>query len=169
MVQKESTITWKQHNDLTLPDSFFEDIPLEQQKNIAYSLYSVDETALNNLLSQVPDGKKTNAMDSKAIIDFPHPNGTLIPFKIVSTTLMEKALADKFPELKTYEGISSESSNTLIRITGNEVGVDAMILSEEGTYYIQAIEFKSIPMYLVYFKKDFIYNKANEFFETFEK
>lgn len=165
----ENTSPWTSLEKITLPEKFFKDIPNTERSNIIYSLFSLDQPLLDQLLHQCPEQKQTEAIHSDCIVSFPHPNGDLISFKIISTQLMEPELADKFPELKTYEGISTNAAQTLIRITRNEHEIDAMVLSNEGTYYLLRIEIESQPAYLVYFKKDFIYNKNEGFFEPIQK
>ncbi len=123
----------------------------------------------NLLLQNAPSNKEVNAINSKLRVNFPFPDNSLVEFKMVETYLMEKELADKYPELKTYEGVATNNSAMTIRITRNKLGIDAMILSPEGTIYIDPIELNDQILYLVYNKKDYISNKKDRFFEPPKK
>ena len=64
-----------------------------------YDLYSLNIDLLKSRLSKAPLDSST--ITSDVIIAFPNPNGELEDYKIYEAPIMEKGLADKFPNLKT--------------------------------------------------------------------
>ena len=117
-----------------------------------YVLYSLNLDLLKSLLLQVP--LDTSSTSSNVIIAFPNPTGELEEYKIYEAPIMEKGLADKFPNLKTYVGKSIKNPADTIRFSITVFGLHVMSLSgENGTFYIDTYT-KDLSNYIVYKRQD---------------
>lgn len=117
-----------------------------------YELYSLNLDLLKSRLLQAPIDSSTTS--SNLIIAFPNPKGELEDYKIYDAPIMEKGLADKFPNLKTYTGKSIKNSAETIRFSITVFGLHVMSLSgENGTFYIDTYT-KNLNNYIVYKRQD---------------
>ena len=117
-----------------------------------YELYSLNLDLLKSRLIQAPlDSGNTS---SNVIIAFPNPKGELEDYKIYEAPIMEKGLADKFPNLKTYTGKSIKNPAETIRFSITVFGLHVMSLSgQNGTFYIDTYT-KDLSNYIVYRRQD---------------
>lgn len=123
-----------------------------------YDLYSLDLGLLKSLLLKAP--LDTSNTSSNVIIAFPNPKGTLEEYKIYEAPIMEKGLADKFPNLKTYTGKSIKNPTETIRFSITLFGLHVMSLSgENGTFYIDTYT-KDLSHYIVYKRQDITPSKS---------
>ncbi len=117
-----------------------------------YELYSLNLDLLKSRLSKAPLDSSTAS--SNVVIAFPNPNGALEEYKIYEAPIMEKGLADKFPNLKTYTGKSTKNPAETIRFSITVFGLHVMSLSgENGTFYIDTYT-KDLSHYIVYKRQD---------------
>ena len=93
-------------------------------------------------------------------LDIPMPDGSLQQFAVFESPTMEAELAKKFPEIKTYGGYSLSDKATTIRFDFTPKGFHGMILSPEGTVFIDPYSSGSTEYYISYDKKDFVTTKT---------
>ena len=123
-----------------------------------YELYSLNLDLLKSLLLRSPIDTSTSS--SNVIIAFPNPNGELEEYKIYDAPIMEKGLADKFPNLKTYIGKSIKNPAETIRFSITVFGLHVMSLSgESGTFYIDTYT-KDLSNYIVYKRQNITASKS---------
>ena len=82
------------------PTSTQNDLPIAR----SYAFKSLNKSTLTSLLSQAPLEFTREAADKAVILTLPMPNGELANFRIEESPIMEQALADQHPEIKTYSG-----------------------------------------------------------------
>lgn len=113
-----------------------------------YQLFSLDFSKLKMQLEQAP---MENQTQSNLIVDFPDSEGNLIDYKIYEAPVMELALSNKYPDIKSYIGESIDQSNpSTIRFSTTIFGLHVMSLSGNlGTYYIDTFT-KNLNNYIVY-------------------
>jgi chitodextrinase len=117
-----------------------------------FELYSLDFLMLKNKLQNAPLDSQNSL--SNLIISFPNPNGELEDFRIYEAPIMEKGLAEKYPDLKSYSGRSIKNHLLSIRFSTTLFGLHLMSLNDEkGTYFIDTYT-KDLNNYIVYRKKD---------------
>lgn len=102
-----------------------------------YKTFRLNKTSLQKTLDQTPNELMTIGEESEVILTLPMPDGSFHKFAIKESPIMENALAAKFPEIKTYmgQGIDDPTASTRFDMTPN--GFRAMILSKDGTIYIE--------------------------------
>lgn len=144
------------------PDSLWEDVapPAIARRGQAapesyYRLLRVDITALERTLGQAPFEERPGA---DIVLSIPMPNGGFQRFLIEESPVMAPALAAKFPEIKTYRGISLDDPQGTARFDLTPKGFHAIFHSSEGTVYIDpdSPTQNGLPeLYRSYFKRDF--------------
>ncbi|MBS1550772.1 MAG: T9SS type A sorting domain-containing protein [Bacteroidetes bacterium] len=126
---------------------------------IRYRTIKADLNHLNTLLLRAPG---ENSVHTNYIFELPMPYGGMSKFSLTEYSMMEPALADKFPDIKTYsiKGIDDPYATGKLDITMH--GFHAMILSARGDYFIDPYSKDENEIYISYFKKDFMTNKTFE-------
>jgi hypothetical protein len=70
----------------------------------AYRAFTVDKSALKNVLRKAPLEFTVAARNNSTEITIPMPDGTLARFSIEESPIVESGLAAKYPEIKTFRG-----------------------------------------------------------------
>ncbi|HRI84956.1 MAG TPA: M12 family metallo-peptidase [Ignavibacteria bacterium] len=117
-------------------------------------------TQLSELLRTAPFEFSDRAKNDPFIMELPMPDGSMSKFEITEYSMMEPGLAEKFPEIKTYnaKGIDDPYATGKLDITYH--GFHAMILSVKGDYFIDPYSTNEKNVYISYFKKDYVSNKS---------
>ena len=125
-----------------------------------YGTYMLDLASLKKHLANAPAEFTPEAKTNKLIIELPLPNGGFSRFYVYKSSIMEKPLADKYPQIQTFacQGIDDIYANG--RIDYTEKGFHGMILSPNGCYFIDPYSKSTTDFYISYYKKDFISKKA---------
>lgn len=123
-----------------------------------YQLFSLNMTTLKSLLQQAPLDRTNNA--SNVVIPFPTPTGDVENYMIYEAPIMEKGLAERYPDIKTYLGKNTKNPAESIRISITLFGLHVMSLSgENGTFYIDTYT-KDLKNYIVYRREDISNTKS---------
>ena len=115
--------------------------------------YKLDINALKTELQAAPN-RNTFSGISNVILDFPNVQGTLESYRIKEAPIMEAALQNKYPDIRTYIGESIDTPGTVIRFSLTSQGLHTMSMSNNnGTQFIDPYT-KNGNEYIVYAKKD---------------
>ncbi len=88
------------------------------------------------------------------VIDLPLPNGKFIPFKLTSTTVMSRELAEKYPSIKTFTGFQIDNPSHFGRFDITPHGFHGVFNYGKEKVYIEPIIRKNSQLYQSYYKKD---------------
>jgi hypothetical protein len=130
-----------------------------------YRTVRLDQTALSNLLAQAPKEFTPSARDDSVILTLPMPDGTLAAFRIEDSPVMEEELAAKFPEIKSYRGQGIDDPTSTTRFDSTPDGFHAIVLTENGTVYIDPYSRGDAENYITYYKRD--YRREGEPFQCY--
>ncbi len=119
-----------------------------------YRTLQIDITAMKQLLTQSPAESPSAARSSNVIFEMPMPGGSNSRFRIYETQVMDTALAAQFPEIKTYAGQGIDDVNATIRLDITPLGFHAMVLSPNGSVFIDPYCQNTTTDYICYYKKD---------------
>ncbi len=119
-----------------------------------YKVFRLDILSMKLVLSKTPLEFTLAAKRSNAILELPMPDGSLEEFVIVESPMMEAELAKQFPEIKTYSGYNLKNPSTTAQIDFTPKGFHAMVLSANGTVFIDPYNSGTIEYYIAYDKKD---------------
>ncbi len=156
---------WKDVNETTIIE--------KNDRRIIPLFYRTVELDLNRLeavLNQAPMEFTESAKTKKVVISLPMPDGTFSRFYIVNSPVMEIELAVKYPEIQTYAGQGIDDPTATVRFDVTPAGFHAMILSANGTVFIDPYSMGDVANYISYYKKDFIVpeSRRKEFICNFE-
>ncbi|WP_207491933.1 reprolysin-like metallopeptidase [Aridibaculum aurantiacum] len=118
-----------------------------------YRTIQLDTTALKSFLARAPQ-EFTPAVHGN-IISIPMPDGTSQRFTLAEASIMEPALAAKYPNIRTYGGQGIDDPYATIKLDWTPLGFHGMILSPVGgSVYIDPYAFNNNSFYISYYKKD---------------
>ena len=132
---------------------------LKQINPQKYKVLKLDVTSIKSFLSKTPLEFTAAAKTVSSVLELPMPDGSFEEFVVVESPMMEAELAQKFPEIKTYGAYSLKNPATTARLDFTSRGFHAMILSPEGTFFIDPYNTATIEYYIAYDKKDFTTKK----------
>ena len=123
-------------------------ISLKRQKSFALELLALKEDLKRAPRREVSAGK------SNTKVVFPDANGRMVAYLVKETSVMHPELSKKYPDIKTYTGVSEKDGTKKIHFSVNRLGLYAVISNlEGGTQYIEPFEGDK-EKYRVYFRSD---------------
>jgi Metallo-peptidase family M12B Reprolysin-like/FG-GAP-like repeat len=139
---------WQEINDSNLKQR-----PMDRQitPNV-YKTFGLNRAALDDVLTKAPMEFTDAARLNPVILTLPMPDGTLARFVIENSPIMEPGLAAKFPEIQTYRGQGIDDKTATVRFDVTQFGFHAMIMSREGTTYIDPYAKGDTSNYISYHK-----------------
>ncbi|MDM8530537.1 zinc-dependent metalloprotease family protein [Anaerolineales bacterium HSG25] len=129
-----------------------------------YRLVQVDRVSLMELLGNAPQ-KRTVTRQSSLTLTLPLPDGTMGQFYVEAVPLLAPALAERFPDIKTYHGWGISDPTATIRLDITPAGFHGLILSSQGTVYIDPYRQNDTEHYISYYRHD--YQATNHSFRQF--
>jgi hypothetical protein len=124
-----------------------------------YTSYLIDADDIQRILWTSPAETDQEISKSSTILTVGLPNGLMDKFRIVRYEMMEKELAEKFPQYRTFRGYSITNPYRTIRADWTAEGFRAVIRDEEQTIFIDPYQRNDLIHRIVYFKKDFEENR----------
>ncbi|HEX5070030.1 MAG TPA: zinc-dependent metalloprotease family protein [Vicinamibacterales bacterium] len=124
-----------------------------------YRTVGLDIARLNAILARAPyetsiPGAAANR-ETGVVLELPWPAGGTRSFRIEESPVMAPELAAKFPELKTYRGQGIDDPAATLRFDWVPSGFHGMVLSPEGTVYIDPYSPGDRAHYRSYFYRDY--------------
>jgi subtilisin-like proprotein convertase family protein len=117
-----------------------------------YQLYSLNLNALKNQLAAAP--LDSSGQNSNVILSFPNPDGGFNRYAFYESPIMEKGLADQFPDIKTYCAFGIDNPTASMRISFTAFGLHAMTISgNSSSVYIDTYT-RDLNYFIVYRKSD---------------
>lgn len=120
-----------------------------------YRTLTLNISEVRNLLFSAPEEKNVLAGNSNTILYLPLPYGGYGRFKIVDSPVMEKALADKYPEIRTFAGHGIDDPYASVRLDITPAGFHAMIMTASDMIFIDPYAKGDIYNYISYYKRDY--------------
>lgn len=98
--------------------------------------FTLDEAGMARALEPLRSGTAR-----AAILYFPDATGVLKPFRVEERSVMSPQLQARYPEIRSYVGVSQDAAQTRIRFSLSPQGFQAMISAPEGrrTQFIEKI------------------------------
>lgn len=130
-----------------------------------FLLCTLDDENLRSILWSAPEEANTDVRNSNTIIAIIYPDGSIHDFKIVQYQMMEKDLARKYDNIKTFYGTRVDNPLIRIRIDYTESGFRATIDGPDmDKIYIDHYQRNDKSTRIVYYKKDY---KKRPFWECY--
>ena len=135
------------------------DAPAKGQPVLQPAKYIIYQLHLQQMKAQLAN-VSTDPSET-IIISLPTPDGGSMSFKVWETPLMAKGLADKYPEIKNYTGVSLDDPFVTAKINVTTFGFDAMIFAGDDTYFIDPYTRSDDRYYFCYYKRDYPFQANN--------
>lgn len=137
--------------------------------------FELDPNLLQHEIAN-PSSRNSNTKKTSSIISVPGLNGKLEGFKIYKASVFSPSLAAKYPNIKSYVGISLDNKGTSLRMSVSPQGVQTMVsYMDKPTTFMQPIS-KGSNQYILYNAKSkgkstdrFECKTIDELNETFSK
>jgi hypothetical protein len=100
------------------------------------SSFNLDIDLLKQQLKAAPLESTAQAQAAPLEIQLPNPNGTFSRYAVVETMCMAPELAAKYPDIKTYQGVSLADPTATITFDTNPSGFYAQVLTSSGSHVI---------------------------------
>ncbi|MCB0660589.1 MAG: propanediol utilization protein, partial [Saprospiraceae bacterium] len=121
-----------------------------------FKIYSISDEEIKTILWASPNEKNIDVRNSTNIIQIPTADGVLHDFKIVEYDMMEPELKSKFPDIRTFYGVSPENGLTRVRIDYGNQGFRAVINDIGQKTFIDYANRSQNNERIVYFTKDYV-------------
>lgn len=126
-----------------------------------YQLYKTEFQSVNDYLLQAPD--EFQVENTSFTFNLPDADGTIVPYVLYKTSVMEEELAAEFPGLYSYIGYNQKDPSNVIRMSVSYIhGIHLMGYNGKGeTYYMDAYtEDKNVQ---ILYKRSDITNEHTHF------
>jgi len=120
-----------------------------------YRTLTLNVNELRNVLYSSPQESKVHIQNSGTVLYLPLPYGGFGRFRIVDSPVMEKGLADKYPEIRTYLGQGIDDPYASARLDLTPQGFHAMVMTVSDMIFIDPYAKGDTYNYISYYKRDF--------------
>ena len=104
--------------------------------NHQIQMVSLDRKQLDTFITKI-DSQSSFSEKKQATIDFPNESGQPEKFSVREVDLLSSELSSEHPNIKTFVGTSLSRKNVHVRWSISPLGVNAMIDSPEGQFFLQ--------------------------------
>ena len=120
-----------------------------------YLAFELINSELKSVLFSAPNESSVKINESNCIISLPLPNGEIQKFRVVESSIMERALQAQFPDYRTFsvKGIDDPYANG--KLDWNEFGFHGMVRSVNGDFFIDPFCLNNIKDYISYYINNF--------------
>jgi hypothetical protein len=144
-------------------NSYWNDIPISDVKSSGVRVIIPDKfrvltlslSEIRNVLYSAPKEEYVYAGNSNTVLFLPLPEGGFGRFRIVDSPVMEKGLADKYPDIRTYLGKGIDDPYATVRLDITPAGFHAMILTVSDIIFIDPFAKGDVYNYISYYKRDY--------------
>ncbi len=125
-----------------------------QIKPNQYRMLSLDFQGVKKKLAAAPKWVPGVVPENSMVLELPTPDKGVQRFKVVEASIFAKALADKYPEIKSYKGWGIDDPTATLRFDISPQGFRAMVITESGSWFLDPYSTEDTKYYMAYHKKD---------------
>ncbi len=129
-----------------------------------YRTLELNFIGMAGVLSDAPKESSVKVKQSNYFISLPAPDGEFVTMRIVESPVMEKELAERYPQIKTYLGYGLNNKRINARFDATPLGFHAVVSTPQGTFYIDPYFPGNVNYYISYYKKDLLPNEGERNF-----
>lgn len=115
-------------------------------------IFDLDSEALRAQLAALP--VESTALSSRPTISLPMPDGSSMSFRIAATAVMAPALAARYPQIRTFSGVSESDPNITGRFDLGPRGFHGQIFTPQGTVFIDPLRRGETRIHQSYYTRD---------------
>jgi hypothetical protein len=121
-----------------------------------YLVFRLNQTALSELLAQLPLEFTAAARAKTVIMEVPMPDGKLAPFRVEESRVLAPSVAAELPGVKTFSGQGIDDPSATARFDWTPLkGFHGYVLSQAGTVYVDPYQENDRENYFVYYKHEY--------------
>lgn len=128
---------------------------------LAFKTYQLDLDGFKDLWQSAPHINQANPQNG-LLIEVPMPNGDMATFRVFQNQLVPQELMDKYPGIVAFTGQGVSDPHAFAVFDFTHQGFHGMVLSPNGTYFIDPATLLDHQHYLVYYKRDFVSSEPFE-------
>ncbi|MHC4442340.1 MAG: M12 family metallo-peptidase [Planctomycetota bacterium] len=128
--------------------------PYPRRRPESFRSFQLDMDGLKATLIPAPMEFTAAAKQAILVMTVPMPDGTHQRFRIEESPILSAELAAKHPELKTYVGQGIDDPTAILRADTTPAGFHAMVLSADGTVYVDPYQVGDVGNYISYYRRD---------------
>ena len=126
----------------------------EMKIQAKYLNLRLNHQSLAGLLATAPLQSSNYAREHIVILTLPLPEGGFGRFRIQNSPMMESALAEAHPDIRTFSGIGVDDPFATTRFSWTPSGFEGIVISTKGTSFIQPAARGDIDNYIVFYGAD---------------
>jgi reprolysin-like metallo-peptidase family M12B/Calx-beta domain-containing protein len=119
-------------------------------------------------LGSAPLERTAAARQGGVVVELPWPDGGTRRFAMEKSPVMEAPLAARHPEIETYRGRGLDDTSAMGRFDLGPSGFHGMVLSNEGTVFIDPWSRSDTAHAVAYYKRDYRRNEGTGFHCDFD-
>jgi subtilisin-like proprotein convertase family protein len=139
-------------------------IPISGTRLILPSTYATYQLNASEMRSVLNNAKRMNDPSYQAVyIDIPKPDRTFGHYKVYENETMSEGLANSFPLIRSYDGVSEDGSGESVKLDFTLQGFHAMIMCPgKATLYVDPYAHlsNSLEYYTVYSRANYAADKG---------
>lgn len=115
----------------------------------------LNKEALHDFLWSLPDERYAiSSRNHLPVLELPMPDGSTAKFCVWESSIQEPGLAERFSQIKTFNGQGIDDPAATIRFDWGPNGFHAQVLTINGTFYIDPYAPGNTDYYISYYKND---------------
>ncbi|MDT0557893.1 DUF5011 domain-containing protein [Ichthyenterobacterium sp. W332] len=91
-------------------------------------VYNLDVESLKQIVQNSPQ-RTSNFSTSNVIVSIPNANGEFKAFRVFEASVMDPALQERYPEIRSYAGQGIDDPSSIVRFSITPNGFSSMVLS----------------------------------------
>lgn len=136
--------------DIALPDA-----AVRKLIPARYHTFELDDAGIRAFLNTAPAEHSAEARQHRCVVALPTAGGTTEEFAVWQTAVMEPALADKLPFIRTFAGVSLKDPRSTVHLSHTLRGFRAVIRRPDFTVeYVEPYAWKQDRFYMTYTNHD---------------
>ena len=147
-------------------DAFWSDVPEAAMRTVgvrtsvpaAYRTLRLDRQAMAARLAAAP--LESAGFGGAVDVPVPAPDGSVLWFRVVESSILAPALQAKYPGIRTYVGQGRDVPSATVRLSLTPAGFAAMARTPDGTVYVDPYAVGSADDYIAYGSRDVVLTDA---------
>ncbi|MEP1487957.1 MAG: reprolysin-like metallopeptidase [Algibacter sp.] len=163
--------SWKKLENIQNSDKIHQ-LHLDKNKT---QFYELDANSLKQKIAKATSKNELNK-NSHTVIEIPNLNGDLESFEVYETSVFSPELAAKYPNIKSFTGMSTDGKGSRLRMSTSPSGIQTMISYVDKPHVFMQQTSRGSNQYLLYdnnakqnISKTFTCETVDAFNDTFNK
>lgn len=126
-----------------------------------YITFSLDLPAMRNHLRNAPAEGSADALAGNFTVELPLPDGSVETFKAWESLVMDPALAERYPMIRTFAGIGTTDPTHTVRFGFGLNGFHAFILTNDGGTLVMPYASNQTQYYICFSRSELSWNTVD--------